>query len=57
MIHYRIASKCPYYESVRSARGLEMGLMESRDLSPRCDHCVFWLGGSCDLFLAKGNMR
>lgn len=51
---YRMANKCPHFESVRSARGLEAGVLETRDLLPRCDHCAFWSNGSCDLFLARG---
>lgn len=56
MVHdaYRMASKCPHFESIRFARGLEMGNLPSKDMAPRCDHCAFWSGGSCDLFLAKG---
>lgn len=52
--YYRIAGKCPHYESVRSARGIESGMLDTRDLTPRCDHCAYWAGGSCDLFLARG---
>jgi len=51
----RIAGKCPLFESIRSARGIESGLLDTRDLSPRCDHCAYYAGGMCDLFLAKGN--
>jgi len=49
----RIAGVCPLFESVRSARGIEMGLVHSRDLAPRCDHCAYWSGGACGLFLAR----
>ncbi len=50
----RIAGKCPQFESVRSARGIESGLLDTRDLSPRCDHCYYWAHGLCDLFQARG---
>lgn len=51
---HRIAAKCPLFESVRSSRGIDGGHFETRDVTPRCDHCAYWLGGSCDLFLARG---
>lgn len=51
---HRIAAKCPLFESVRSSRGIDGGCFQTRDVTPRCDHCAYWLGGSCDLFLAKG---
>ncbi|MGI6588850.1 MAG: hypothetical protein ACOX2N_08815 [Peptococcia bacterium] len=50
---FRIAGGCPHFDSVRSARGLELGNVPSRDLVPRCNHCSYWQGGKCDLFLAK----
>lgn len=53
--YFRIAGRCPLYESIRTAKGLELGPMESRDLTPRCNHCSYWNGGSCDLMLARGS--
>lgn len=50
---FRIAGGCPHYDSVRSAWGLELGNVPSRDFVLRCNHCSFWRGGQCDLFLAK----
>lgn len=52
--YFRTASRCPLFESIRSTRGVEMGVVHSRDIVPRCDHCCFWVGGSCELFLSKG---
>jgi len=52
-IYFRIAGGCPHFDSVRSARGIEDGNVPSRDLKPRCNHCAYWQGGQCDLFLAK----
>ncbi|HHZ16075.1 MAG TPA: hypothetical protein PLJ33_08135 [Peptococcaceae bacterium] len=50
---FRMAGSCPYFDSVRSAKGLEGGNVPSRELSPRCNHCVHWQKGLCDLFLAR----
>ena len=52
--YYRMAAKCPLFESVRSARGIESGLLDTRDLTPRCDHCAYYARGMCELFLARG---
>lgn len=52
--YFRIANKCPIFESVRSAKGIEIGNIHSRDLAPRCDHCSYWVGGRCELFLSRG---
>jgi len=51
---FRMAGGCPHFDSVRSARGIESGIVPSRDMMPRCSHCAHWQGGLCDLFLAKG---
>ncbi|MDK2824644.1 MAG: hypothetical protein PWQ67_2133 [Clostridia bacterium] len=52
----RIAYSCPKYESILQAQGFGISLanMSSRPFGPRCDQCVHWNGGSCELFLAKG---
>lgn len=50
---YKIANRCPQYESIRFARGNVDLESESRADAPRCDHCAHWMGGSCDLFLAR----
>lgn len=52
--YFRIAGTCPLFDSVRSARGIETGMLQSRDVAPRCDHCSLWSGGRCELFLARG---
>lgn len=52
--HEKIASRCPRYESIRSAQGYGVSWLNTRDYKPRCDQCVFWYGGTCDLFLARG---
>jgi len=50
---FKIANRCPQFESTRVARGNVDLLFESRAVAPRCDHCAHWMGGSCDLFLAR----
>ena len=50
---YKIASRCPQFESIRNARGNVDLVYETRAVAPRCDHCAHWMGGSCDLFLAR----
>ncbi|MDX9871810.1 MAG: hypothetical protein RBT41_05270 [Clostridia bacterium] len=52
--YFRVAARCPLFESIRNARGIDVGSVPSRDLTPRCNHCSFWAGGSCELFLSKG---
>lgn len=53
-ISSRIAGKCPHYESIRAPGGIEMGPVLTRELLPRCEYCLYWLGGNCQLFGAKG---
>lgn len=50
---YKMASKCPHYESIRSSQSNIDYVSETRAVAPRCEHCVHWLEGSCDLFLAR----
>lgn len=50
---YKIANRCPQFDSIRFARGNEDVFLETRAVAPRCDHCAHWMGGSCDLFLAR----
>ncbi|MFZ5752635.1 MAG: hypothetical protein ACOY3J_00135 [Bacillota bacterium] len=52
--NYRIAAKCPHFESIRSSGGWEAGSIDTKSYMPSCEHCVNWFGGSCDLFLARG---
>ncbi len=49
----KMAHKCPQFESIRSAQGIMGSAEGTRTVAPRCDHCVHWIGGSCDLFLAR----
>jgi hypothetical protein len=50
----RMGETCPHYDSIRAARGMEINSVPSRDITPRCKHCVHWQSGQCDLFLARG---
>lgn len=50
---YKIANRCPQYESIRFIRGNVESFYETRAVGPRCDHCAHWMGGSCGLFLAR----
>ena len=52
----RIAGSFPKYEAIQEANGFGISLASSsRPHGPRCDQCVHWYGGSCEIFLAKGN--
>lgn len=50
---FRMAGGCPHYDSVRTVKGLEAGNVPSRDNLRRCNHCVHWRSGGCDLFLIR----
>ncbi|MFZ7101710.1 MAG: hypothetical protein ACOWWO_03500 [Peptococcaceae bacterium] len=51
----RIAYSCPKYESIQQAQGYGLSLANlSKPTGPRCEHCIHWNSGSCELFLAKG---
>lgn len=51
-----IACSCPKYESVQWVQGYGLNLanVSSRPSGPRCENCVHWNLGGCELFLAKG---
>lgn len=52
--HRKIAYSCPKWESIQQAQGYGISLANSsRPSGPRCDQCVHWSGGTCELFLAK----
>ena len=51
----KIAGSCPKWETMQGANGYGVSLANSsRPHGPRCDQCVHWFGGSCEIFLAKG---
>ncbi|MFZ5945537.1 MAG: hypothetical protein ACOYVD_15650 [Bacillota bacterium] len=51
-----IAYSCPKYESIQQAQGFGISLanIASRPSGPRCEQCIHWNSGGCELFLAKG---
>ena len=53
--HRKIANSCPKFESIQLANGFGLSLANaSMPGGPRCDQCIHWQGGTCELFLAKG---
>ncbi|MFY9174855.1 MAG: hypothetical protein WAO24_05870 [Peptococcia bacterium] len=51
--YFKIASKCPYFDSIRSSQNNLDHVCETRAVAPRCQHCSHWLEASCDLFQAR----
>lgn len=47
-----IADKCPEYEPITLAQGYGLSLLSNVEatVEPRCDWCLNWFGGTCDIF-------
>jgi len=49
----RIADACPEFESVGLAQGYGVSLANVSGMeSPRCDNCINWAEGDCEIFHA-----
>ncbi|MDA8210999.1 MAG: hypothetical protein M0021_03870 [Clostridia bacterium] len=52
-----VAEKCPDYEAITAAQGYGISLLGNVEATvhPRCDWCINWHGGSCEIYCGFGD--
>lgn len=52
-----LAKNCSDYEAITAAQGYGISLLDNvkATIHHRCDWCINWHGGSCEIYCGLGN--